>query len=258
MYPNLHAEILAAGVFTQADAARFRGSWSTTGTRCAGAIQRNALRVRFPGAFSADRRNARPSFICSARLRQGVSLPDQLLYLFPDAVKEFAAFAEYIGPQLIKQGSVSDLMKQIRQTEVVKAAVRVSGRGPRRRTGEVKLRPGGGGKGQGPPPRKVSVRDMIDGIRATFAISDDEALYIKQVTEEKAADPVIRGTVQAHQNDPLYLEGAYRGQVNGEIQVAYNELARYEELADPKYTGTGGIFDIMAVTVIRTHLMEAA
>ena len=31
-----------------------------------------------------------------------------------------------------------------------------------------------------------------------------------------------------------------------------------EELADPKYTDMGGIFDIMAVTVIQTHLMEAA
>lgn len=46
----------------------------------------------------------------------------------------------------------------------------------------------------------------------------------------------------------------YRGQVNGEIQHTYNGLARYDELADPKYTDTGGIFDIMAVTVIRTHL----
>jgi type I restriction enzyme R subunit len=46
--------------------------------------------------------------------------------------------------------------------------------------------------------------------------------------------------------------------LNGEIRVIYNDLARYEELAHPKYTDTGGIFDIMAVTVIRTHLMEAA
>jgi type I restriction enzyme R subunit len=99
---------------------------------------------------------------------------------------------------------------------------------------------------------------MIDDIRAKFAISDEEALYIKQVTEEKVADPAIRGTVQAHRADIMYLEGAYRGQVNGEIQVSYNDLARYDELADPKYTDTGGIFDIMAVTVIETHLTAAA
>ena len=105
-----------------------------------------------------------------------------------------------------------------------------------------------------PPPAKVSVQDMINEIRTRFTISDEEALYIKQVTELKTADPTIRATVQAHHEDTIYLEGAYRGQVNGEIQVVYDGLGRYEELADSKYTDTGGIFDIMAVTVIQTHL----
>jgi hypothetical protein len=46
--------------------------------------------------------------------------------------------------------------------------------------------------------------------------------------------------------------------VNGEIQVSYNGLARYDELADPKYTdATGGIFDIMAITVIQSLRADA-
>jgi len=36
-----------------------------------------------------------------------------------------------------------------------------------------------------------------------------------------------------------------------------NERRRYEELADPKYTDVGGIFDIM-VTVIEQHLAATA
>jgi type I restriction enzyme R subunit len=99
---------------------------------------------------------------------------------------------------------------------------------------------------------------MIAEIRARFDISDEEALYIKQVTEEKEADPAIRSTVTTHREDRIYLEGAYRGQVNGEIQTAYDERGRYEELSDPKYMDTGGIFDIMAVTVIEHHLSFAA
>lgn len=91
-------------------------------------------------------------------------------------------------------------MKQIRQTEVVKAAVEYQGE-VRATGGEVKLRPGGGKRGSGLPPQKVSVQDMIDEIRAKFAISDEESLYIKQVTEEKTADPVIRHTVHAHRDD---------------------------------------------------------
>jgi len=124
--------------------------------------------------------------------------------------------------------------------------------------GPVKLRAGTGKKGAGPPPKKVSVQDMIAEIRIRFDISDEEALYIKQVTEEKSADPAIRGTVTAHRDDRAYLEGAYRGQVNGEIQMAYDDRARYEELSDPKYTDNGGIFEIMAVTVIQHHLSVGA
>ena len=140
-------------------------------------------------------------------------------------------------------------MKQIRQTEVIKAAVEYQG--VTTSGGPVKLKPGKGKKGAGPPPRKVSVQDMIAEIRAKFDITDEEALYIKQVTEEKVADPAIRSTVKRIATTGIYLEGPYRGQVNGEIQTAYDERGRYEELADPKYTDTGGIFDIMAVTVIQ-------
>jgi type I restriction enzyme R subunit len=99
---------------------------------------------------------------------------------------------------------------------------------------------------------------MIADIQTKFQITDEEALYIRQVTEEKIADPTIRGTVHAHREDRLYLDGAYRGQINGEIQSTYDERGRYDELADPKYTDTGGIFDIMAVTVIQTQLSFAA
>jgi type I restriction enzyme R subunit len=215
----------------------------------------NGLRVRFQVKLvSAEDRKTFVYML--ARLAKSFHFLT-CFFSYPDEVKEFVAFAEYVGPQLIKQGSVSELMKLIRQTEVVKAAVEFQGE-VRSTGGTVKLRTGGGKKGLGPPLKKVSVQDMIDEIQTRFNISDEEALYIKQVTELKVADPIIRSTVRAHREDIIYLEGAYRGQVNGEIQEEYNGLARYDELADPKYTDTGGIFDIMAVTVIQTHLTVAA
>ena len=213
----------------------------------------NGLRVRFQARLTGLEERKTFVYLIAKFVKSFHFLT--CFFIYPDEIKEFATFAEYIGPQLIKQGSVSELMKQIRQTEVVKAAVEYQGEV--RTGGEVKLRLGKGQKA-GPPLKKVSVQEMIAGIRAKFEISDDEALYIKQVTEEKAADPDIRGTVQAHRDDRGYLEGAYRGQVKGEIQNSYNGLARYEELSDPKYTDTGGIFAIMAVTVIEHHLVAAA
>ena len=184
-------------------------------------------------------------------------LQDSRNFTYAPEIKEFVPFAEYVGPQLIKAGSVSELMKQIRQTEVIKAAVEYQG--VETGGGTVKLKPGGGKKGSGPAPKKVSVQDMIAEIQAKFAITDEEALYIKQVTEEKTADPAIRSTVTAHWDDRIYLEGAYRGQVNDEIQAAYEDLpGGYEALSDSRYIDLGGIFDIMAVTVIQHHLAVAA
>jgi type I restriction enzyme R subunit len=250
---RLHAEILAAGTFTQADARDFV-ALAASGTDAQVQFLVNGLRTRFQQKFPAAEDRKGYVYLL-ARLVKGFHFLS-CFFSYGNDIKEFVAFAEYVGPQLVKQGSVSELMKQIRQTEVVKAAVEFQGE-VRNTGGEVKLR-AGGKKGAAPPARKVSVHDMIDEIRAKFAISDEEALYIKQVTEEKAADAMIGSTVNAHRDDRVYLEGAYRGQVNLEIQHTYDDLARYEELADPKYTDTGGIFDIMAVTVIQTHLAAAA
>ncbi len=250
---RLHAEILAAGMFTQADAADFV-KLVASGTDAQVQFAINGLRVRFQARFSSPEDRKGYVYLLARLVKSFHFLTCFLTY--PDEIKEFVTFAEYVGPQLIKQGSVSELMKLIRQTEVVKAAVEHLGV-VQSTGGELKPRTGGGKKGAGPPLKKVSVQNMIDEIRAKFAISDEEALYIKQVTEQKAADPIIRGTVSAHRDDPIYLEGAYRSQVNGEIKVVYNDIGRFEELSDPKYTDAGGIFDIMAVTVIQTNLAAA-
>jgi type I restriction enzyme R subunit len=249
---RLHAEILAAGLFTQADAADF-ATLVASGTDAQAQFAINGLRVRFQATFSATDDRKGYVYLLARLVRSFHFL--SCFFTYPDEITTFATFAEYVGPQLIKLGSVSELMKQIRRTEVVKAAVEYQGE--LRNTGVVKSH-ASGNKGAGPPLRKVSVQDMIDEICAKFAITDEEALYIKQVTEEKVADSDIRATVHAHSDDRIYLEGAYRGQINGEIQVSYNDLDRYEELADPKYTDTGGIFDIMAITVIQVQLSAAA
>jgi len=251
--PKLHAEILAAGVFTQKDAADL-AKLLVTGTDAQVQFSINALRTRFQVKLT-DTESRKEFVYLLARFVKSFHFLT-CFFTFTPGIKQLATFAEYVGPQLIKTGSVSEMMKQIRQTEVIKAAVEYQG--VETGGGTVKLKPGKGKKGSGPPPKKVSVQDMIADIQARFTITDEEALYIRQVTEEKAADPVIRSTVTAHRDDSVYLEGAYRGQVNGEIQTAYDERGRYEELSDPKYMDPSGIFDIMAFTVIQHHLSVAA
>ncbi len=251
--PKLLNEILAVGVFTLADAAALV-ALIKTGTDAQLQFQVNALRTRFLAQIT-DWDNRKAFAYLLGRFVKSFYF-HTCFFTYPAEIQEFAVFAEYVGPQLVKTGSVSDLMKLIRATEVSKAAVQYQG--VTTSGGPVKLQPGKGKKGGGPPPVKVSVQDMITEIQAKFAITDEEALYIRQVTQEKVADPTIRSTVQAHRDDSIYLFGAYHEQVDSEIQTTYQARERYDELADPKYTDTGDIFDIMAVTVIRTHLSLAA
>lgn len=251
--PKLHAEVLAAGVFAQKDAADLLRMLKE-GTDAQVQFQVSALRTRFLAKL-ANQEERKAFVYLMARFVKSFHFLT-CFFTYPEEIREFAAFAEYVGPQLIKEGTVSDLMKQIRATEVTKAAVQFQG--VMTSGGPVKLKPGKGKKGEGPPMVKSSVEDMITEILGKFNISDEEALYIKQVTEEKVADPEIRSNVQAHRNDRNYLEGACHEQIDGEIQKTYDERERYEELANPDYTRAGGIFDIMAVTVIQTHLTYAA
>jgi type I restriction enzyme R subunit len=249
---KLYGDVIAADVFTQRDAANL-GQLLAKGTDAEVQFMVNALRVRFQQKLAAQ--DERKGYVyLLARFVKSFHFLTCFFTFSPD-VQDLATFAEYVGPQLIKQGSVSDLMKLIRQTQVVKAAV--EDLGVVRTGGRVKLKSGKGKKGTGPPPLKVSVQDMISRIQAQHSISDEEALYIREVTEKKAADPAIRDTVVAHQDDERFLNEPYRVQVNGVIQSAYNEMGRYEELADAKYMDVGGIFDIMAVTVIQHHLARA-
>ena len=250
---KLYKEIIAAGILTQADATEF-AKLTVSGTDAQMQSFINTLRTRFQTIITDSEARKAYAYLLARYVKSYHFFTS--FFTYAPELREFATLAEYVGPQLIKQGSVSDLMKQIRQTEVTKAAVEYLGIASG--TGVVKETPRSTKKWSGNPPKKISVQGMIEEIRAKFEITDEEALYIKEVTEEKSADPVIRTTVIAHKADINYLEGAYQGQVNGEIQTAYDQRGRYEELADQKYTDTGGIFDIMAVTVIQTHLSAAA
>lgn len=245
---KLLAKILDAAVFNKADA-KSLVALLAEGNDAKVQFFVNGLRVRFQTKIKAPEERKNFVYLLERFVKSYHFLT--CFFTYPAEVKEFAVFAEYVAPQLIKLGGVSDLMKQIRQTEVVKAAVQYQGEV--RSGGPVKLRTGKGRAG-GPPPSKVTVQGMIDQIRGTFAITDEEALYIKEVTEEKTKDADIQAMVKAHKDDIVYLEGPYRGQVNGEIQTAYEERGRYEELADLKYRDIGGIFDIMAITVIHHNL----
>lgn len=248
---KFHEEILAAKVFHQEDARTFVGLLAHENDPV---IQTHiaALRARFQSEITDPQKRKEFVYLLARFVKSYHFLTS--FFTYPKEVKEFGVFAEYVGPQLIKQGSVSELMQQIRSTEVTKAAVEF--KGELKGGGTIKGKSGSSRKGGGMPFGKISVQDMITEIRAKFTITDEEALYIREVTEEKSKDEGIRSTVQAHKDDLNYLSEVFKGQVNKQIQAAYYDRERYDELISPTYIDPGAIFDIMAYTVIQQNVHD--
>ena len=176
-------------------------------------------------------------------------------FTFPDTLARFARFAEFVGPQLIKQGTVSDLMEKIRATGVVRATVQDLGE---KRLVPKTPRPPGppAPRMGGAPPAQVTIAEMIEKVRQKYQISDEEALVIREVMDEKTGDEGIKDDVQNHRDNRIYLDETLKSHLNGDIQAAYQARDRWEDMVDPKYNEPGGIFDLMAFTVIRHHLAE--
>jgi hypothetical protein len=80
----------------------------------------------------------------------------------------------------------------------------------------------------------------------TVRESKGRAGLLKAESEGKNSGPFW------NREDRNFFEGTYPGQVNGQIQQAYEARGGYQELSDPKYTDTSPIFDIMAITVEST------
>jgi hypothetical protein len=58
--------------------------------------------------------------------------------------------------------------------------------------------------------RWISIQDIVAEIRTNFDISDEQALYIREVTEEKTKDRAIQTTVEPHRKEHFYLEGPFK------------------------------------------------
>ena len=244
---DLYEEILAKNVFTQGDASPVVELIKNDDDASLQSLV-NDLRSRFQESIADQKERKSFVYLLTKFVKSYHFLSS--FFSYEENVHEFVAFCEYVGPQLIKTGSVSELMKQVRATVVEKAAVTYEGE-VEMPGGLKKPKPSKAGGGGAPTMKKVSVQDMIAKIRETFEITEEEALHIREVSEEKISDESIQQTVAAHRNDPTFLDTIYKGQVNGGIQDAYVFRELYEQLGDPKYTDTGAIFDIMAFTVIQ-------
>jgi len=249
---RLYEEILSKKVFSQDDAKQIVSLVAAGNDAQAQSIVA-ALRTRFQDRIADFEQRKAFVYLLARYVKTFYFL--HCFFAYPEDLETFAAFADYVGPQLIKEGKVSELMKRIKQTQVVKASVQFEGIVKISGAKKVVARKG---KKAPVPQKKVTIEDVIDDLKNKFPISDDEAIIIREVMEEKTKDEAIRQTVITNRLDRYFLEHEYPKQVNHSIQDSYETRGRYEELGDPKYTDAGAIFDTMALSVIYHDLETVA
>lgn len=156
---------------------------------------------------------------------------------------EFIIFAEVMACVLIKKGKTSDLKLLLKHIEVSKGAVTYSGNNktPKKSSG------GGGSGGNGIPT--TTIEKALEAIVQKYQISNEEAIFIREVCEEVSKIAEIKQKVTANKENSLFLQ-SYEPTVQGKVTDSYIERELWGQLDDPIYKDQGGIFSIMSQTVI--------
>ena len=251
---QLYQGIIERGLFTDADASQFvellkQGQDAVIQTEV------NRCRQRF--LFQYDDLTERKAYVYElAKLVKAFNFLSSF-YHYEEAIEQFVLFAEFIQPQLIKEGSESELMKAIGQVKLIKANVTYKGI-TENQPGGIKETPrSGGGNATPSPVAKSSIKSTIDEIKERYPISDEEALIIREVCEEKQADETILLTIQRNKDKTNFLNDVYKPQIRQSIEQAYSQRGHDDEIYEDKYTDDGAIFDMMAHSVLVYGLSQS-
>ncbi|MDP3589632.1 MAG: hypothetical protein Q8R54_03740, partial [Methylobacter sp.] len=244
---ELYRAIIERNLFTDADASRFV-EFLKQGNDAVIQTEVNRYRQRF--LFRYDDLTERKAYVYElSKLVKAFNFLSSF-YHYEEAIEQYVLFAEFVQPQLIKQGSESELMKAISKVKLIKANVKYKGITENQPGAIKEPRVGGGGNPLPNPVVKASIQSTIDDIKERYTISDDEALIIREVCEEKQADEIILLTTQLNRNSPRFLNDVHKQDIRRSIEEAYSQRGHHNEIYEEKYTDNGAIFDMMAHSVL--------
>lgn len=176
-------------------------------------------------------------------------------YKYSPQIEQFVFFSEAIGSQLIKEGSESELMDEISKVLLSKAAVNFLGT-IGFTSEEIKTLSRKSGNATPTPPPKTTIDSAIDEFKTRYSITDEEAIIIRKICEEKQADQEILAKINDHK-DRRILDDTVKNHIKASIKQAYEQRNHFDELYDKNYIDDGAIFDMMVNTVF-THGLEIA
>lgn len=173
-----------------------------------------------------------------------------LFFSLPPHIVRFALFAEVIADKLVKKGSLSSLKAHLKNLLVEKSTVRYRGiisapENINEPTPGVSSR----GGSRTPPPR-TTITEVMNDLRTTFQITDEEAILINEVIDELMKTDEIVNRIIAHIHDNLFLY-TYREKLKQRIIDYYIAHNWEERLIEGPYVSPGGIIEYIVQSVIK-------
>jgi type I restriction enzyme R subunit len=212
----------------------------------------NTLRAHFSSSIPSFQERVNYIYLMSKLLKQFYFLSS--FFDFDEEVLNLVRFSEIVATQLIKQGKESELIKALKDIGLSKANVEY--KGIKELTGSTKKRKPSTGGGGGTPPPKVTLMSMLDDLKEKFEISDEEAIIIREICEEKLHDEELITTIHNNQNDEDYLKVHFSSELRESIVISYIKRDLEDRIMDDIYDGKGAILDAMAGMVINHELFN--
>jgi hypothetical protein len=174
-------------------------------------------------------------------------------FTFDRKLENFIKFCEIIDTQLIKKGNESELLKALKNVGLTKANV-ISHGEKKFETKKPKTRTGGGGNTT--PPPKGTISSMLEDLKEEYKISDEEAIIIREICEEKLHDKSITTIIDNNQDDEDYLRVYFSEELRASIVKSYEIRKLDDRIMEPIYDDKGAILDTMTGTIISQELFN--
>ena len=174
-------------------------------------------------------------------------------FTFDKELEDFIKFCEIIDTQLIKKGNESELLKALKNVGLTKANVIYHGE-KEFETKKPKTRRGG--RGNTTPPPKGTISSMLEDLKEEYKISDEEAIIIREICEEKLHDKSITTIIDNNQDDEDYLRVYFSEELRASIVKSYEIRKLDDRIMEPIYDDKGAILDTMTGTIISQELFN--
>jgi len=178
-------------------------------------------------------------------------------FALDEKINEFIIFAEAMCNTLIRKGKTSEMKMLLEKVELSKGAVKYHGLKTNLSVVKEPKKSGYRSSKGGNEISRTTIESALEEIRQKFQITEEDAILIKEISENVTETTSTKEKVLANRNNQIYLKTSAEPKVQGEVKDEYMNRELWRILEDPMYVDKGGIISLIGKAVIKTLIQNA-